>query len=95
MIYIYMYIYIYIYTYMIRSVIFTPILGFLAMKTLLYCWLHSFEINKTSLMRMINNKNNKNFKIKSKNLKNKKFNRILLFNILWRKIVTLQYFLSI
>ena len=33
-------------------------------------------------MRMINNKNNKNFKIKSKNLKNKKFNRILLFNIL-------------
>ena len=33
-------------------------------------------------MRMINNKNNKSFKIKSKNLKNKKFNRILLFNIL-------------
>ena len=33
-------------------------------------------------MRMINNKNNKSFKIKTKNLKNKKFNRILLFNIL-------------
>ena len=32
-------------------------------------------------MRMINNKNNKSFKIKTKNLKNKKFNRILLFNI--------------
>ena len=33
-------------------------------------------------MRMINNKNNKSFKIKTKSLKNKKFNRILLFNIL-------------
>ena len=33
-------------------------------------------------MSMINNKNNKSFKIKTKNLKNKKFNRILLFNIL-------------
>ena len=33
-------------------------------------------------MRMINNKNNKSFKTKTKNLKNKKFNRILLFNIL-------------
>ena len=33
-------------------------------------------------MRMINNKNNKSFKIKTKNLKNEKFNRILLFNIL-------------
>ena len=33
-------------------------------------------------MKMINNKNNKSFKIKTKNLKNKKFNRILLFNIL-------------
>ena len=33
-------------------------------------------------MRMINNKNDKSFKIKTKNLKNKKFNRILLFNIL-------------
>ena len=33
-------------------------------------------------MRMINNKNKKSFKIKTKNLKNKKFNRILLFNIL-------------